>query len=54
MQGASQVRLIHGVGTGRLRDGLRRFLKTHELVKSFREGVREEGGAGVTIVVLRD
>ncbi|MCX7045116.1 MAG: Smr/MutS family protein [Candidatus Sumerlaeota bacterium] len=51
---AKYVRIMHGTGTGRLRRGLHDFLKTHPLVKHFRFGLSEEGGAGVTIVELRE
>ena len=44
------VRLVHGIGTGALRNALRDYLRTHPLVRSFRAGKPEEGGGGVTIV----
>lgn len=47
------VRLIHGHGTGALRDAVRKVLATHPLVESFRFGERGEGGRGVTIAVLK-
>jgi len=47
------VTLVHGVGTGALRNGVRAFLRTHKLVAGVREGVQSEGGPGVTIVHLR-
>jgi DNA mismatch repair protein MutS2 len=47
--GLSQVRIIHGKGTGMLRETVRRELKKHPLVKSFRAGDKREGGEGVTI-----
>jgi DNA mismatch repair protein MutS2 len=46
------VRIIHGKGTGRLRQVIREALKTSELVKSFEEGGDKEGGEGVTIAHL--
>ena len=52
MAGLSQVRVIHGKGTGVLRQVIRRQLAKHPLVKSYRPGVYGEGGAGVTIVQL--
>jgi DNA mismatch repair protein MutS2 len=50
--GLSQVRIIHGKGTGRLRKGLAEFLKGHPLVAGFHLASFEEGGAGATIVQL--
>jgi DNA mismatch repair protein MutS2 len=48
--GYTQVRIIHGKGTGMLRETVRRVLGKHPLVKAFRAGDRWEGGEGVTIV----
>jgi DNA mismatch repair protein MutS2 len=47
--GMSKVRIIHGKGTGMLRETVRRELKKHPLVKSYRAGDKWEGGEGVTI-----
>ncbi len=44
------VRVIHGKGTGRLRDVVRDALRHNPYVKSFEEGKHNEGGAGVTVV----
>ncbi len=44
------ITIIHGKGTGALREAIHDFLKTHPSVSSFRLGKLEEGGAGVTIV----
>ncbi|MBT3338391.1 MAG: endonuclease MutS2 [Anaerolineae bacterium] len=44
------VRVIHGKGTGRLRDVVREALQANPYVKSFEEGKPKEGGAGVTVV----
>jgi DNA mismatch repair protein MutS2 len=49
----SNITIIHGKGTGALRTALHQFLETHPQVESFREGTIEEGGAGVTVVILR-
>ncbi len=46
------VRIIHGKGTGRLRQVIREALKANEEVKSFEEGGQKEGGEGVTVVHL--
>jgi DNA mismatch repair protein MutS2 len=48
----SQVRIIHGVGTGTVRKIARDLLDSHPLVKSFRPGGRGEGGDGVTVAQL--
>lgn len=44
------VRVIHGKGTGRLREVVREALQNNPYVKSFEEGKAKEGGAGVTVV----
>jgi DNA mismatch repair protein MutS2 len=49
---ASKVTIIHGHGSGALRDALRAQLRDHPLVKSWRPGERGEGGDGATIVEL--
>ena len=52
LTGLLQVRVIHGKGTGTLRQVTREYLGEHPLVKSYRPGGYGEGGAGVTIVTL--
>ncbi len=52
MVGLCQVRVVHGKGTGTLRQAVHRALIKHPLVKSYRLGGYGEGGAGVTIVEL--
>ena len=53
LAGVKEVRIIHGLGTGRLRDGIRSHLNRHRNVESMRPGVYGEGGAGVTVVTLK-
>ena len=48
-----EVTLVHGAGTGALRNAIRDFLKESPVVKSFRAGGPMDGGDGVTVVVLR-
>jgi DNA mismatch repair protein MutS2 len=48
----SEVRIIHGLGTGTVRQIVRELLSSHPLVKSFRPGERGEGGDGATVVRL--
>ena len=52
MAGLHQIRVVHGKGTGTLRQETHRTLAKHPLVKSYRLGGYGEGGAGVTIVEL--
>ncbi len=51
LSGLSQVRIIHGFGTGTVRQIVHDFVKGHPLVKSFRTASEEGGGA--TIVKLQ-
>ena len=48
-----QVTIIHGKGTGALRQAVQAALKRNRAVKSFRNGTFGEGEMGVTVVELR-
>ncbi len=52
LAGLEQVLIIHGLGTGALRDAVRKTCGAHPLVRSQRAGERGEGGDGATIVKL--
>jgi DNA mismatch repair protein MutS2 len=47
-----EVRIVHGIATGTVRNIVREILAAHPLVKSFRPGERDEGGDGATVVRL--
>jgi len=49
----TQVRIIHGHGTGALRKGLGEFLKSHPLVERAQFETEEHGGKAITVVELR-
>ena len=49
----SPIRIVHGKGTGALRNGIHRYLKTNKTVDNFRLGTFGEGEMGVTIVNLK-
>jgi DNA mismatch repair protein MutS2 len=52
LAGLERVTVIHGLGTGALRDAVRSAAAAHPLVKAVRAGERGEGGDGATIVSL--
>jgi DNA mismatch repair protein MutS2 len=52
LAGLEQALVIHGLGTGALRDAVRDHASGHPLVKSWRPGERGEGGDGATIVTF--
>lgn len=53
MSNLPNVRIVHGKGTGKLREGIHKFLKSNPHVKSFRLGTFGEGEMGVTVVELK-
>lgn len=48
-----RVSIIHGKGTGVLRQAIQQYLKNHSRVKNYRFGEAGEGGYGVTVVELK-
>jgi DNA mismatch repair protein MutS2 len=53
LAGLPFVRIIHGKGTGKLRQAVRETLGTHPHVNSFQPGAANEGGDGVTVAKLK-
>ncbi|HEY2797561.1 MAG TPA: Smr/MutS family protein [Thermoanaerobaculia bacterium] len=53
LAGASSLRVVHGHGTGRLREGIRKQFREHRAVERLRAGDRTEGGNGATVLELR-
>ncbi len=54
LAGLPWAHVVHGKGTGALRQAVRDFLRRHPLVRSYRSGEEGEGGDGVTVVVLSE
>jgi DNA mismatch repair protein MutS2 len=53
LSGFSEVRIIHGLGSGALRQAVREHLAHHQLVETFRPGTAHEGRDGATVVSIR-
>lgn len=53
LAGYQEVRIVHGRGTGTLRNGVQQYLRTHPHVAKHRLGEYGEGGIGVTVVTLK-
>lgn len=53
LAGLNEVEIIHGKGTGALREGLQEYFRKHPYIKSYRLGKYDEGGTGVTIAKLK-
>lgn len=52
LEGLSKVRIIHGIGTGTLKQAVRESLKSHPLVSQYGPEERLSGGDGATFVIL--
>ena len=50
--GCTRVRILHGTGTGALRQMIRQYLKTVPGVRHFQDEHVQLGGAGITVVEL--
>ncbi|HAN57599.1 MAG TPA: endonuclease MutS2 [Erysipelotrichaceae bacterium] len=53
MLGYPSIRIIHGMGTGTLRKGIRKMLDHKDFVESYRDGGPNEGGLGATLVYFK-
>ncbi|MHB9035333.1 MAG: endonuclease MutS2 [Armatimonadota bacterium] len=51
--GADSVRIVHGKGTGQMRQAVWEYLRSHKGVSSYRLGEQDEGGSGVTIAQMK-
>ena len=49
----SSIRIVHGKGSGALRQGVQQYLHRHPMIKSYRLGEFGEGDFGVTIAELK-
>jgi len=54
LAGLTRVRIVHGSGMGILRKALRQYLQKHPHVATVAEPQQNEGGAGATVVELRE
>jgi DNA mismatch repair protein MutS2 len=53
LNGVSEVRIIHGHGTGALRKAIAELLADHPHVAQFAKAPQDQGGAGATVVALK-
>lgn len=53
LSGLKSVRIIHGKGTGVLRQKLREHFRNVKIIKSYKDAEYNEGGDGVTVVTLK-
>ncbi|MEO7993434.1 MAG: Smr/MutS family protein [bacterium] len=54
LQRRGSAQIVHGVGTGKLRAAIWKYLRSHPLVLRYEEAPPESGGLGVTIVTFRE
>jgi DNA mismatch repair protein MutS2 len=53
LRGLEKIQIIHGIGSGRLREAIGKYLRGHQGVKGFAPGDAIRGGRGITVVDLR-
>ncbi|MDE5942720.1 MAG: endonuclease MutS2 [Clostridia bacterium] len=53
MDNLEEIKVIHGVGTGKLKNAIAQHLKRHKNVESFRAGKYGEGESGVTVIKIK-
>jgi dsDNA-specific endonuclease/ATPase MutS2 len=53
LSGATELRIIHGHGTGALRKAVTEFLSDHPHVERFAPAPQDQGGSGATLVTLK-
>lgn len=53
LSGLEEIKIIHGVGTGKLKAGIWDYLRTDKRIKEYRSGRYGEGEKGVTIITLK-
>lgn len=53
LNGFRIIRIVHGIGTGALREAVQRFLKGHPHVARYAQAAQDQGGAGATVVELK-
>ena len=53
MSSLPRVRIIHGFGTGALKNFVHHFLKNHDLVEKFEFASPDHGGQGATVAELK-
>ena len=49
----AQVDIIHGIGTGVIREGVTKYLRRNKHVKNFEYAPQNAGGSGATIVTFK-
>lgn len=54
MNGYREAHIIHGKGTGKLRQEIQNYLKSSRYVKGYRDANVNEGGLGVTVAILKE